>query len=422
MTSLKHLKPLSKLKSSKGIEFLTPTVLPGNHCPMRMASVITRDIAGVSSLLIGMEECTIHSRLFNPSPEGDKGELHWLYLLSSNEVVFGCREGLMDAIGLMSSKGVKYLMLIVTCVPELIGEDIEGIAKEAKNKYDIEIGFAKLGQFKNVSFPPGYRKTLEEIVKFIDPKEPVEKRVNILGRKEDEDHIVEPFIIKQLSEVCQVNYLAPGTDIEKFRESSDGSLNIVLSSYTLPMAEKMEEKLNIPYISLYDKYSIADIKEVYGSIDEILGTSFYEDSSELEKLIREKEDLVKEKVKDMSYVLANRLDNPMPFANYLNSLGMIPKLIHLEDYYEEDKINVSKILDLGHDPLICRMVNREKDIENIDLFKPDFCFGYMDGKMKNTRQIGNMMEFYGQVGLNRTDAILDKIIEVLSKEEKDGII
>ena len=65
---------------------------------MRMASVIIENIEGLSSLLVGMPECTTHSRLFSPYPEGEKGELHWLYALDSREVVFGCRDGVMEAL------------------------------------------------------------------------------------------------------------------------------------------------------------------------------------------------------------------------------------------------------------------------------------------------------------------------------------
>lgn len=411
MNNLEHLKPLSKLKSSKGIEFVTPMVSPGNHCPMRMASVISREIKGLSTLLVGMEECTIHSRLFTPYPEGDDGELHWLYLLDSNEVVFGCKKGVMEAIEIMSLKGIKHLMLIITCVPELIGEDIEGLAIEASEKYNMKVGFVKLGQFKNVSFPPGFRKTLEELVKFMDEKDVNKNKVNILGRKEDEDHIVKPKFIEILEKTHEINYLAPGSSIEDFENCSDAALNIVVSSHVMPMAVEMERKLSMKYISLYDKYSSMEINSSYAEIDKILSSKLEVSSIEESKLLNDLEEEIKSKLCDRSYVLGDRADNNLSFAKYLNDLGMKSEFIHLEDFYEEDKNKIKEILEQGVDPLVGRIVNIDEDTEAVKDIRPDIWFGFMSKSLMEEMQISNMMVYYGQVGNERSLNILNDILK-----------
>lgn len=415
MNKLKHLKPLSKLKSSKGIELLSATVSPGNHCPMRMASVISREIDGLSTILIGMEECTIHSRLFSPNPEGDNKELHWLYLLDSNEVVFGCRVGLMKAIRAMSLKGVEHLMLIITCVPELIGEDIEGIVLEASRDFGIEIGFAKLGQFKNTSYPPGYRITLEEMVKFIDEKDKNEKRINILGRKENEDHIEKPSFIEKLSKKYKIKYLAPGTAIDDFKNSGDSVLNLVISSHAVLMAQEMETKLDIPYIRLYDKYSSFDIDKMYREIDEKLGSKLVESNKKLKDELDKLEKKVKAVVTGMSYILGNRIDNSLPLVGYFTSLGMKAELVHLEEYYDEDKSVIKKILEENIDPLVCRMANTRDDVDIVREIKPDLCIGIVMEEIKGVVQLNSMMELYGQVGYERSISVLQMLISELER-------
>ena len=130
---------------------------------MRIASANVNDIKDLSSLLVGMEECTNHSRLLSAMPEGANGELHWLYVLNQNEVVFGCREGIIEALKEMDKEGVKAIMIIVTCVPELIGEDFVGIINEIQPELNTLVAVVMLGQFKNVSYPPGSWKMLEAL-------------------------------------------------------------------------------------------------------------------------------------------------------------------------------------------------------------------------------------------------------------------
>jgi len=61
LNDFKHIKLLSEVKSNKSIKFLTPAVFKGNHCPMRIASVISEDIEGLSSLLVPVS--TMYNRL-----------------------------------------------------------------------------------------------------------------------------------------------------------------------------------------------------------------------------------------------------------------------------------------------------------------------------------------------------------------------
>jgi nitrogenase molybdenum-iron protein alpha/beta subunit len=131
MDELERVKRLSEVKSNTSVKFLSPAVSPGCHCPMRMASLVAKDISGLSSLLVGMPECATHARLFNPNPEGPNGELHWLHVLDLHEVVLGVQDGIISALKKMDKVGAKAILLIVTCIPELLGEDIDGILREA---------------------------------------------------------------------------------------------------------------------------------------------------------------------------------------------------------------------------------------------------------------------------------------------------
>ena len=73
--SLSHLTRLSAVRSDKNIKFLTPAVYSGGWCPMRIVCNICEEIEGISYLMVGMPECTTHSRPINSGPVGAHGEL-----------------------------------------------------------------------------------------------------------------------------------------------------------------------------------------------------------------------------------------------------------------------------------------------------------------------------------------------------------
>ena len=146
--ALKHLKPVSRMKSNASVKFLNAGAYPGNHCPMHTALALSAKIKGLSTLLIGTAECTTYARMVIPEPRGEHGECHWMYLLDSHEVVFGCRKGIIDAINQMDQEGPEAILIIITCVPEVIGEDIEGIIHEIQPQVNARLTFVLMWHFK----------------------------------------------------------------------------------------------------------------------------------------------------------------------------------------------------------------------------------------------------------------------------------
>lgn len=416
MNETKHLKRLSGVKSNTGIKFLTPAVSPGNHCPMRIASVIVEDIEGLSSLLVGMQECTTHSRLFSPKPEGENGELHWLYVLEGQEVVFGCREGLIDALIKMDKAGAKAILLIVTCIPELIGEDIEGIINEVQPELSAKVTFVMLGQFKNVSYPPGSWKTIEALGTLMEAKEADNRRINVLGRGPEEDHIPMPSILSELERRgFALRYLAPCASLEDFQSAPDAVLNLVVSPFTQPLAVRMKEEFGVPYIALHNLYDVEDISKVYTSIAQRFGFSWHNEFEEEKKKALALQLEAQERLKGLKYVLSLRIDVTIPLAIYLVKLGMEPLLLHLEEYYPEDKDYAKELISMGHNPWICRMVNEEADLSILEKLNPDLCFGYLSYKNKTISCVSDMLDFYGQVGYGRTINLLRRTLDVLDE-------
>lgn len=421
MKELQHLKRLSALRSGTGIKFLTPAVAPGSHCPMRIASVNVENISGLSSLLVGMPECTTYSRLFNPKPEGRNGELHWLYVLDAHEVVFGCRAGLTAALKKMVRAGAKAILLIVTCVPELIGEDMEGILEEVRPELTVPVTFVMLGQFKNISYPPGSWKTMEAIGTLMKVRETDCQRINILGRSPTEQHIpLSPLLPALKRHGLTLRCLAPGASLEDFQNAPDAALNIVVSPFMEPLAAKMERQFGIPYITLHTHYAVEDIDRVYTDLAERFNFSWGDEFAESRRQTLALQKEAQNRLQGLRYVFSLRIDIALPLAVYLAALGMEPLLLHLEEFYPEDKTYAEKLTAMGHNPWICRMTNEAADLPVLEKLAPDICFGYLPESAKTIPCVPEMLDFYGQIGYDRTGSLLTRILGMLDKLDTSG--
>lgn len=418
---MKHVKRLSAVKSNNGIKFLTPAVSPGNHCPMRIASVNVEKIRDLSSLLVGMPECTTHSRLFNPKPEGRHGELHWLYVLDAHEVVFGCRDGLIDALRKMDKAGAKAILMIATCVPELIGEDIQAIINEVQPELSTRVTFVMLGQFKNISYPPGSWKTMEALGTLMDGKATVSNRVNVLGRAPEEEHIPMPSLLPALTRRgLALRYLAPGSSMDDLQSAPDAALNLVVSPFMQPLAARMEREFDVPYIALHTLYDVESIDRAYTVLAERFGFSWDNAFEKERQEALSLQNQAKERLGGLRYVFCPRIDIPLPLAVYLTGLGMEPLLLHLEEYYPEDRGYAEELIDMGHNPWICRMVNAQADLPILEKLAPDLCFGYLPEPNKTITCVPDLFDFYGQVGYARTSHLLKRILDVLSEMNASG--
>ncbi|WDV48124.1 nitrogenase component 1 [Clostridiaceae bacterium M8S5] len=406
-------KRLSKIKNSASIPFASPAVSPGVHCPMRMASAIVEDIKGLSSLLVGMPECANHSRLFTPNPEGEHGELHWMYVLDSREVIFGCRDGVIDALKKMDKAGAKSILLIATCIPDLIGEDFEGVIHEIQAEISAKVTFTMLGQFKNISYPSGAWKTMESLARLMKPQPAKANCINILGDLPEKVNDSNSFLYTLLEKHgFKLRFLAPGAEIEDFINAPDATINLVVSPYTHALAVKMKEIFKVPFISLHHRYSIDEIDKAFLEIMTKFGIPLNNEFRQIRLETIKLQEEARRLLANQNFLITTRVDLPLPLTKFLvKSINMNPSLIHLEEYYPEDDIHYKELKKIGCDPLVCRIVNERNAKSLVEELKPDLCIGHIPGLDKAKSVVGNMFDFYGQVGYERTKRVLERIIK-----------
>lgn len=413
MNELTHCKRLSSVKSNSGVKFLTPDAFPGSHCPLHTALALSSNIKGMSTLVVGTSECGTYSRnVIYKSKHRDTG-LHWMYVLDGNEVVFGCRKGLMETVQAMDQAGAKYIMLILTCVPEVIGEDAEGIVHELQPKVNARLCFVQLGHFKCNSHPSGFWKSLMAFGGLMQPVKTDAARINVLGRSPKEEHIPTPMLLTELSKKgFSLRMLAPKSEIEDFIAAPDARVNLVLSPYMNPLAEWMKAELGIPYFSLHDLYAVSQLDDLLLTLAQKLqidwGDAFTDARSEALAL-EERGNMC---FQGLSYITTPRNPLlPIPLASYLTKFQMSPLILHIDEFYPDDRRHAKELLSLGEDPILCHMVNDRADAEILERLQPALSFGEIYEGTGTIPAVPYLYELYGQVSYERTAQLLNRMLQ-----------
>jgi nitrogenase molybdenum-cofactor synthesis protein NifE len=417
MPNVSHLKRLSAVKSNKGVKFLTPSAFPGSHCPLHPALALAGNIKGLSSLVVGMPECATYSRIVLQNIQVRQGELHWMYVLDGSEVVFGCRKGLMDALQKIDQAGAKAVLLLVTCVPELTGEDIESIVREVQPKLSARLISVMMGHFKCNSFPFGSWKTLQAIVTLMEQKALRPHVINVMGRLPGEKHIPMPPVLSALQQQgFSLRCLAPGSSLDDFLEAPDAALNLVFSPFADPLATAMEQSFGIPAFRLHTVYDVAEIATLYAAIAKKLGIQWGNEFNRERLEVLSLQEQVRKRLNGCRYICAHIGPvRTMPLAAYLAAMGMEPVLLHLEEFWPDDKHWAGVLNALGYDPLVCHMVNSGADAPLLESLAPDLCLGDLTGATFRVPCVPYLSDLYGLSGYERTNSLLKKILHTLDQ-------
>jgi len=413
------LKRLSRIRSGNNIKFLTPAVYSGGWCPMRVACNIVEDIEGLSYMLIGMPECGVYSRGMNAMPDGAHGEQRRIYVLDANEVVFGCRRGIIGALKTMDAGGARAILMIATCVTDLIGEDFEGIISEVQPQLSARLSFVTLGQFCNFGSAMGTWKTAEALGALMSPQKR-SNRANALfiePWRNKNDAVKFPLIVGALRDAgVEIRAIAAGAALDDYINAPDAALNLALSSYTQPLAAKMERQFGTPYSPLHHAFSVSDIDIAYANIAAVFGIDWGGRFDAWRDMAAELEGRAKRELNGVKYAMLPGVDMPVALALYLSGFGMAPLIINIDDFHPEDAGYARQLKSMGYDPPVCRMMNIDHDIGVVRGMVPDIYFGYLPdppAPVDGLKCVEEMGDFFGVTGYERTVGILSRVFTVL---------
>lgn len=405
---LDHINRLSAITSNKGVSILKAAVSPGGHCPMHTALATVRNVKGISTLVVGMPECGYYSRYVVRNKVEEK-ELHYTYVLEENEVVFGCREGLIKALYEMDREGAEAILVIMTCIPELIGEDIQAVVYEIQDSLTAKLLPLSLPHYKHNGYESGYTFTIGSFINLMEETKTNPSQVNILGNAVGSDMDV---IRTALKEKYYINELSHPITLANLKLASAGKVNLVFSRSAAPLAVEMEEKFKIPFIPFYNRYAPEDIDKCYKQLADIVELELTKKVAPVKTAIADLERLLGKKLAGLKYMLTDIGIDTLSLADYLSNFGLVPELIHLEEYERGDKVFQERLRKQKCNPYVCYI----SQIQDLDSYTNELEAVFSLGALgKGFQEKGvkaiHMKTVNGLTGYDRTLTLLELLKE-----------
>lgn len=234
-----------------------------NGCALHGAIKTLDAIKGVVPIVHANAGCSLNGRFVDNAPHASVGR-HFRGVLETSattlydkHVVFGGTSRLREQI----KNTVKVLngdLYVVTsaCVPEVVGDDVPAMVKEAREQRFPVIGVSTPGFKGNayVGYDLAVRGVLEGIAGLFDLSgEAKLDRVNLLGIVPEQDASWEGDLLELESVLDAVGLesnrlVGIGQDIKHWKNAGRARLSLVVSPWGLPAAKFLEERFGVPYL------------------------------------------------------------------------------------------------------------------------------------------------------------------------------
>jgi len=362
MTS--QVKKLRDISSAKNIPAPSYHGAGCAHCPLHTARKITKRIKDSVTLVLGIAECACYVK---------GGDTLFNVVLDWHDVTFGCKDKLAAAFDeLMQEYEPKAVFIITTCVPEITGDDVDSLAAVFQSRYGIAVAVVHTEHFKTVQESAGVQNAMGACIEMMKVTEK-DASVNILGQGQQD------FLDTELSGVLKAAGVEPGIyipdcSVAELERASKAKLNIVVDSNALLLAQKMEQRFHIPYVSFEACISPQGILEAYRHLfcrlekpmPEMVITAY----EKARKAILD----IEKTVSGTSYFCERTQFPTFALNAFLCELGMMPQLIVTPEFPGRDSADLMTVLQYS-DPYIAQRISQETMQALQDELKPDLLIG-----------------------------------------------
>lgn len=356
MYSLDILNKLDEINEDKDIKSLSHAIFPGTHCPLFGVMLTASYIKNMPVLVVGTSECTYYTKNFAYHRQKGKDSVYSL-ALKEKDVVFGAQVKVEKAIKqIVEIEEPDAIMIVTTCVPELIGEDYSSIEYSLSDEINIPIFVVNTEHFKCNSHIPGMTRALKSLGNAMN-KPKYNEGVNILGHRQSDVEKTELVSILKRQGI-KINTVIPSKcDIEDIKNASNVKLNIVTDMIAIDLAKYMKEKFSIDYI-YFDKHMSKNIIfENYHKLSKILDIDFNKKLTQQRKEYDELFLKLSEILKGKKLIYGNTPMMAFETVDFLSDLGAIPIFVQVRELYEQDKIFKKNLIEKGFNPYVSRIAN-----------------------------------------------------------------
>ena len=327
------------------IEELSYAINPGSHCDLFGAVMVAAGIENLKILVVGTEECTYYSKNFIfEYGKKQKDDSLLMLSLTDKEIVLGIEEVVVKTIDeIVDAYSPEVILIVTTCIVELMGEDIEGIIKSIETRYKTKILLMRTEHFKCDNYIKGMAKTINILGELIENSnlENKSKSFNILGmRYKGGEKSKISLLLKEKG--VNINSIVPYSlkSLIDIKSLSNVKLNIVVDFTGLEVAEYMERKFSIPYVNLLRIGRLEELKEEYLKIENILEINIKNNIEEaLDKILYLRNKIQEKNINNKTAIIAPISVSAVEIGTLLEQIGIIPKIMIVKDIYnfeEED--------------------------------------------------------------------------------------
>jgi len=175
--------------------------------------------------------------------------------VTTNDVIFGGHEKLENSIEyIVEHKAPKAIFVYETCVTAMIGDDMDNIASRMQAKHKIPIVVVHSPGFvgsKNLGSRLGGEAVLHQLIGTREPETIHPYGINLIGEYNVTGDMWQYTPILEKIGIKVVSTLAGDGRIENIQMAHTAKLNVIVCAKSLvTLTRKMQEKYNIPYISV----------------------------------------------------------------------------------------------------------------------------------------------------------------------------
>lgn len=354
---LGRLNRLSRVQTIKDIPQLTTALFPGTHCPLMGAAMIAGGIKDCLLIIVGTDECSYYTKSLTLSDRygGINGRCVSV-VLNSHDVTFGSAESMHKAFKeIVAEYRPKCVMLVTTCVIEVIGDDYDAIAEELTKQYSIPVMAVHTEHFKCEDHFPGFERAITACQSIMQPQK-CDGSVNVLGQRFGDFADTELYALLTKSGVKIGVQLPSGCTSDDIRRAPAAKINIVVNDIALPLAQAMQEQYNIPYV-YFNRFAAPEkILQAYQHLFAYLELSLLAEVNAKFDECKALEQEILPVVQGVPYIFGNTQYDCFELNSYLCRLGMVPQLIQSNKLREEDFADIESIL-AATDPYVCKAAN-----------------------------------------------------------------
>ena len=387
---LGRLNRLSRVQTIKDIPQLTTALFPGTHCPLMGAAMIAGGIKDCLLVIVGTDECSYYTKSLTLSDRygGINGRCVSV-VLNSHDVTFGSAESMHKAFKeIVAEYRPKCVMLVTTCVIEVIGDDYDAIAEELTKQYSIPVMAVHTEHFKCEDHFPGFERAITVCQSIMQPQEG-DGSVNVLGQRFGDFADTELYTLLQKSGVKIGVQLPSGCTSDDIRHAPAAKVNIVVNDIALPLAQAMQEQYNIPYV-YFNRFAAPEkILQAYQHLFDYLELPLPAEVSAKFDECKALEQKTMPVVQGVPYIFGNTQYDCFELNSYLCRLGLVPQLIQSNKLREEHFEDIKDILGTT-DPYVCKAANIAPLQYVYDVLHPWIYIGHEFGERLRRKGIAQL--------------------------------